>query len=122
METNFFLKSLGKQVLKNTYVWLLFFTNMGKDQCSMQSVRTYKDQLPQSWFKCLPDKVLWMIFTTEKHKKYEERKRIWCFLHSVDTKGCLISEGILSLVPLPTKGTLSTLAKTEIIYPKSVGA
>ena len=55
-------------------------------------------------------------------KKYEERKRIWCFLHSVDTKGCLISEGILSLVPLPTKGTLSTLAKTEIIYPKSVGA
>ena len=29
---------------------------MGKDQCSMQSVRTYKDHLPQSCVKCLQDK------------------------------------------------------------------
>ena len=49
-------------------------------------------------------KVLWRIFGTEKHKKIRRKKKNFLFLQSVDAKGCLILEGALILVPLPTKG------------------
>ena len=100
------MKSHGKQVVKkHTYVWLLFLQIWAKisAQCNLWELTkiTYH-KVVLNVYKIR--KVLWRIFGTEKHKKIRRKKKNLLFLQSVDAKGCLILEGALILVPLPTKG------------------